>query len=366
MALETGTYINSLVATNPASNDPQSQGDDHIRLIKATLLATFPNITNAVTPTHTELNYVDGVTSAIQSQLDAKAPLDSPAFTGTPLAPTADTGTTGTQVATLDYVIATALAGTLPGQTGNAGKLMGTDGTNATWVATLDPTVIKLTGAVDLVGTTGTQTLTGKTLLDPKGADGTDSTKKLNWNLSGISTATTRTITPVDENIKLFTGHLQYIGTVSASNSASVDIEMFTSEFDDYVIECNNLVQSTGADRNLRMRIKNTTPLGYSSTGYTFTRLDGTVVATTHYLVQENMKSGTLHIAPFSVRLYTVNAAASHAFTSTITTKTSNVMLDAFRGSQSNQTPMLGVQFLLDSGNLASGDLRVYGVRKIS
>lgn len=37
----------------------------------------------AVTATVTELNYTDGVTSAIQTQLDAKAPLASPTFTGT-------------------------------------------------------------------------------------------------------------------------------------------------------------------------------------------------------------------------------------------------------------------------------------------
>lgn len=73
MGLETGTYISDLNAANPASSDPKSQGDDHIRLVKSTLQATFPNITGAVTPTHTELNYVDGVTSAIQTQLNAKA-----------------------------------------------------------------------------------------------------------------------------------------------------------------------------------------------------------------------------------------------------------------------------------------------------
>jgi len=71
MALESATYINGLVSTNPASSDAPSAGDDHLRLIKSTILATFPNITGAVTPTHTELNYVDGVTSAIQTQLDA-------------------------------------------------------------------------------------------------------------------------------------------------------------------------------------------------------------------------------------------------------------------------------------------------------
>lgn len=63
MALETGTYISDLVSTNPVgATDPKSQGDDHIRLIKATLLATFPSITGAVTATHSELNILDGVT----------------------------------------------------------------------------------------------------------------------------------------------------------------------------------------------------------------------------------------------------------------------------------------------------------------
>jgi hypothetical protein len=79
VALETGTYIDDLVATNPTGSDPKSEGDDHIRLLKSTIKATFPNITAAVTPTHTELNYVDGVTSSIQDQLDAKMDIEPPA-----------------------------------------------------------------------------------------------------------------------------------------------------------------------------------------------------------------------------------------------------------------------------------------------
>ena len=41
------------------------------------------NILDGVTATTAELNYVDGVTSAIQTQLDSKAPVASPTFTGT-------------------------------------------------------------------------------------------------------------------------------------------------------------------------------------------------------------------------------------------------------------------------------------------
>jgi hypothetical protein len=40
------------------------------------------NILSGVTATTTEINYCDGVTSAIQTQIDAKAPIASPTFTG--------------------------------------------------------------------------------------------------------------------------------------------------------------------------------------------------------------------------------------------------------------------------------------------
>lgn len=63
MALESTTYIDGLVATNPTGTDPRSQGDDHIRLVKSAVKATFPNLTGAVTATHTELNLIDGVTA---------------------------------------------------------------------------------------------------------------------------------------------------------------------------------------------------------------------------------------------------------------------------------------------------------------
>ena len=63
MALESATYINGLNASNPAATDALSESDNHHRLIKSTILATFPNISGAVTATHTELNLLDGVTS---------------------------------------------------------------------------------------------------------------------------------------------------------------------------------------------------------------------------------------------------------------------------------------------------------------
>jgi hypothetical protein len=56
MSLETATFISQLDAANPAGSDPIAAGDDHLRLIKSTLKNTFPNVTGAVSKSHTDLN----------------------------------------------------------------------------------------------------------------------------------------------------------------------------------------------------------------------------------------------------------------------------------------------------------------------
>ena len=45
MALESASYLNDLVTSNPVgSTDSKSEGDDHLRLLKSVLKATFPNL----------------------------------------------------------------------------------------------------------------------------------------------------------------------------------------------------------------------------------------------------------------------------------------------------------------------------------
>ena len=71
--------------------------------------ATIGDVSN------TELQYLNGVTSAVQTQLDAKlgsttaastyAPLADPILTGNPVAPTAAVDTSSTQIATTEYVV---------------------------------------------------------------------------------------------------------------------------------------------------------------------------------------------------------------------------------------------------------------------
>ena len=79
MGLETGSTIASFITSNPTSSDPVNQGDDHLRLIKSVLQAQFPGVgglgyATAITTTEAELNYVHGVTSNIQTQINNLLP----------------------------------------------------------------------------------------------------------------------------------------------------------------------------------------------------------------------------------------------------------------------------------------------------
>ena len=107
---------------------------------------TLPAATSIGSITSTELGYVDGVTAPIQGQLDSKADITGESYTGTHdftggalKAPTMTAGTATTDVATTAFVASAALSTALPGQTGNAGKVISTDGTNASWVNPVFP-----------------------------------------------------------------------------------------------------------------------------------------------------------------------------------------------------------------------------------
>ena len=112
MGLETGTYIDSLNASNPVTaTDQVTEGAAHLRLVKSTILATFPNIDGAVNLTPTEANYLDGVTGTTGTgNLVLSA---SPTFTGTLTAATLTATTIGgiTEANLVDKSAAETIAG---------------------------------------------------------------------------------------------------------------------------------------------------------------------------------------------------------------------------------------------------------------
>lgn len=56
MGVETVNFISDFNAAWPGASDLKNEGDDHLRNIKTGVKATFPNVTGAVTPTHTVIN----------------------------------------------------------------------------------------------------------------------------------------------------------------------------------------------------------------------------------------------------------------------------------------------------------------------
>ena len=152
MALEAATHIHELNAANPASTDALAQADDHFRLIKGTLKATFPNVTGAITATHTQIDAAATQAATLSGITASSAELNVLAGIST--------GLTSAELDILDGVTVTTadinLVGTLPvvgtlaegsmilGDSssvatalplGAAGYVLLSDGTTATWAA---------------------------------------------------------------------------------------------------------------------------------------------------------------------------------------------------------------------------------------
>ena len=51
MAVESATWVTQLVSTNPVVSDPVGEGDDHLRMLKTVLKNSFPSTsTTAIVP----------------------------------------------------------------------------------------------------------------------------------------------------------------------------------------------------------------------------------------------------------------------------------------------------------------------------
>lgn len=218
MTVEAATYLHQLDSTLPQGTESKSEGDNHIRLVKAALKATFPNVAGSVAVTHSEMNllsgltggsiasqlagkadkagavysgthdysgatvtlpastsigpvsatelgYIDGVTSPIQPQFTAKASKAGDTYTGSHdftganiTVPTATAGDSSTKPASTAFVASVAFAATLPGQSGNAGKVVTTNGSSASWSAIKTVNGASLLGAGNVAVVTWTST----------------------------------------------------------------------------------------------------------------------------------------------------------------------------------------------------------------
>lgn len=170
MALESASYVGALVATNPTSSDPKSQGDDHLRLIKQALLNSFAGFSGGILCTGTDGGVADTYTvtpaSALSAYVSRLSVIFSPVASNTGTAPSLNVSGlgavnlkridgsalvagelvlgsiyiaihTGSEfrllAPTKQYIDQLAFSTALPAQAGNAGKFVTTNGTTASW-----------------------------------------------------------------------------------------------------------------------------------------------------------------------------------------------------------------------------------------
>ena len=225
----TGNYVATLTAGTgiTLANNSGEGASPTVTVDTAVIQARVTNVTD------TEIGYLDGVTSAIQTQIDTKAPLASPTLTGVPAAPTATAGNNSTQIATTAYADAAvaAIVDSAPATLNTLNELADALGDDANF-ATTTATAIGLKAPLASPTFTGTVTIpTGASITAPtglvKGDVGLGSVDNTADTAKPVSTAQ-QTALDLKANLAgpTFTGTVTVptpIGNTDASTKAYVD-----------------------------------------------------------------------------------------------------------------------------------------------
>lgn len=399
MGIESATYISDLNEAWPLGSDLKSTLDNHHRLTKAAIKTTFPNVTGAVTPTHTELNYVDGVTSAIQTQIDGKLALTggtissnlavtgtlgvtgafsgtTGAFSGAVTGVTATAGDSSTKFATTAYVQSTAFSSALPSQTGNSGKFVTTDGTNASW------SLFSLTSGVSGTlavgnGGIGVATLTAYAPIFA----GTTSTGPVQSGTVGSSGQVLMSngagALPTFQTLATTAPALVCLVIASASNVATVDFtSLIDNTYDEYEFHLVNVISASGQPFSMRYSANSGSSFfataytgasrysGSAGTGGDGSFANASAIGLTTQTVSSTVTAGGLNGV---VKLFGPSGTASNKTVSWSVgyANPSAYYVEIGAGNYTaSQTAIDAVRFFFNSGDITSGLFKLYGVRK--
>lgn len=296
---------------------------------------------------------LDNIATAVATKLDTStasstyAPLASPTLTGTPAAPTATAGTSTTQIATTAFVQSTAMSAALPNQTGNSGKIVTTNGTDASW-----GTYAVTNGAL----TQNTGKLLGRTTASSGAIE--------EITVSGATlNAGTLTITPPSAALG---ASLTLLAAITPTAAANVDaLSTFTASYDNYLIMGVGL--SPAADDALRFQLATAGAADTGSNYYSGSDDVGAVTSAAGTAILSGTATSAGKGASFVMHVCNVNDA----------TRLKMVALQSI--SQSAATPaytltsrqttyaaantVSGIRFYWSSGNnfSAVGKIRIYG-----
>lgn len=172
-------------------------------------------------------------------------------------------------------------------------------------------------------------------------------------------------------------GAFVYLGSATASASAALDFEgYFTSTYDAYVFVLSQVRVATNAT-NLQIRTSDDAgPYTYDTSGYvgsyigefvpTFSTTSGASAGTGLYIAVDCSNASTYNAVSGVINLYQIaggDRGRIEGKTVFQTSSSKSCRLD-IQGTPGSGNAITGVRFMSDSGNLTSGTIRLYGVKK--
>jgi len=209
------------------------------------------------------IGYLEGVTSNVQTQLNAKAPLASPALTGTPTSTTASVDTNTTQIATTAYVMGQGYAKlsgptftgtvTLPSTT-SIGTITSAE------LGYVDGVTSSIQTQINAKSPSISPTFTGNVVLPSTTSIGTVDSTEISY-LDGVTSSIQTQI-----NTKLATASFSYVNMVKATyaNVGSLPAAASNTGKVMYVTADGYMYYSTGATWVKIAKFNDTTALTYN------------------------------------------------------------------------------------------------------
>lgn len=171
-------------------------------------------------------------------------------------------------------------------------------------------------------------------------------------------------------------GMMQLIQTISASNDATIDFTTgIDSTYDTYVVKIVNL-NSASDDVNLRIRvlISGTPETGASDYAYDILRVTAGTVTSSNSNSDSILIMTTGGIGSNAGRSYSGSfefynpsstSEQKHFIGKGVYTRANGVQqMDSFGGRYTDTVAFDGIRIFLSSGNIASGEFSLYGIKK--
>jgi len=250
-----------------------------------------------------------------------------------------------------------------------------------------------------------------------------DATKKLKFEVDGFTTATTRTITPPDQDLTISAltakgdlwvgsstgvattkavgtdgqvlaanssavggvgwtstsglGAYVLLATATASVSATVDFtSVISSTYDDYEILFDGILPATNTANLLFRASTNNGSTFLAASQYFASRLNNTASAATpggladsaasNITITSNLSNGAGNGAWGRILLHAVSTLNTTSIQWSVTSvdASSNVVFETGGGLVSAGAAVNAIRFLMSAGNIASGTFRLYGIKK--